>query len=66
MTYLTMKMITFVCLFRVENGTTLDGALSNHAKFKSVPTHLLEHPILKDKILIVTQFNNKVVFVSFK
>lgn len=66
MTDLTMKMITFVCLFGVENGTRLDGALSYNAKFKIVPTHLLKHPILKDKMLIVTQFNNKVIFVSFK
>ena len=61
-----MKMITFVCLFWVENGTTLDRVLSYNAKFKFVPTHLLKHPILKDKMLIVTQFNNKVIFVSFK
>ena len=66
MTYLTMKMITFVCLFWVENATTLDSVLSYNAKFKFVPTHLLKHPILKDKMLIVTQFNNKVIFVSFK
>lgn len=52
MTYLTMKMITFVCLFGVENGTRLDGALSYNAKFKTVPTHLLKHPSLKDKMFM--------------